>query len=395
MATAKQIFDEINNTINPDGTGKRPTMGWIAGTFKKTFDFDRMERTLRTRADDLDEDKLKDLQNTLKLRDIAIKNGLMVKSKTPTGVKYNVTPAGNRFVQELSHKMSEWESINDLTNKQLKKVMFSEKGHADQEWYDSLPKDQQKLIDLYTNFTVKELHFLIGLYNSKQGKNEYIKRVETLEDTDFESYSTLREAGFINSKNQLNGSLVTEFFKMLKNSDYEHLRSFNRSISSFKDHIAAMRGLKQNELDRAFDKSSPRSSNTAVEAKDFISNASGCTKGWIQAMAKKSGTGVRCSDVNFEDLKLNGIVDSIKDRTLTSYGMLIASLLKNDTIPDDDEQGSLNSRMPMGATDNGSRQAQRSKILGGRNDEFNKMLNKAKVRESTRFSFKNYLIENN
>lgn len=391
MATSQEIYREINSAINSDNSTKKPTMGWIAGTFKKTYDFDRMQRAVEGNSHELDSQTLQDFKNALKLRDIALKNGLMVRGKDGG---YKVTDKGSKFVQETAKKITEWQTLLDKDFKGMRAELQSGKGFADMAWYESLPPNEKHVIDSFGLILPREFHFLIGLKNAKDSKDRYVNKINTWEEKNFESYSILRDIGFITSKNTLNVKMVDAFFNVLSKYDYEHLRSFNRNLSSSNDTIAATNGLRRNELERAFDKKSPRSSDVALHAKEFVSSINNCTKSWIIAMAKGPGHSVKCSQVDFEDLKLNGVVDSIKEKTLTSYGTLVASLLKNDTIPDDGEDASLNSRMPMGATSGGSRQAQRSKILQGRGTRFNSLLNRTKTEESIQtLSFKKYLIE--
>jgi hypothetical protein len=391
MATSQDIFRQINNAINPENSTKRPTFPWIAGTFKKTYDFNRIERALRNHSEELEPSTLENFRNTLKLRDIAVENGLITVKREGSEPVYKISEKGNRFLQELSKNISRWESLNDLSFKQLRSEVQSAKSEADQEWYDNLSPVDQHIIDIYSRLTPKEFHFLIGLKNAKDDKQKYVNRIETLQDSDPESYSILRDSGFINNKDQINNVLVTKFFATLAKYDYRHLRSFNRSISSKTDRIAADKALVRNELERSMDKNSPRSSEAAVRAREFIETANGCTKGWIQALTTP-GNGVRCSQVDWDDLQSKGIVDG--QRHLTNYGKFIANILKNG-LPDN-EKDTLNSRMPSNVGAPNDRQQQRSKILGGRSSEFNDRLHRTKAAattESKNLSFKKFLTE--
>jgi hypothetical protein len=391
MATSQQIYSEINSAINPENSSKRPTMAWIAGTFKKAYDFGRIQRAVDEHSKELDTKTLENFINTLKFRDIAVKNGLM--TKTDEG-KYVTSERGNRFIQDLSKNIKQWESINDLSFKQLRGEVQSAKGEVDQEWYNNLPPVEQHVIDIYSRLTPKEFHLLTGLKNDRDNKQKYVNRIETLEDSDPESYAILRDAGIINNKNQINNTLLSTFFATLAKYDYRHLRSFNRSISSKSDRIAADKGLAQNYLNRSLDKNSPRNSDIGVRAREFIEDSNGCTKSWIEAMAKGPGQGVRCSQVDFDDLRLQGIVTTAASRELTTFGKLVASLIKTGRgMNSFDEKEPLNSRMPTGAVADNDRQRQRSKILGGRKAAFNDRMHRTKTEESKNLSFKKYLIE--
>jgi len=242
MATTQQIYNQIRKDI----TSKKPTLGWIAGAFKKVHDFPRYQNILDTRANELDPEQAETIKNTLKLRDIALQNGLM---KEENG-KIKVTPAGSKFVQDLSKHIQQWESLNDLSFKQLRREVQSAKGEADQEWYNSLGPVEQKMIDIYSQLTLKEFHFLTGLKNDKDGKNQYVNRIAGLEAKDPESYEMLRHLGFIKPNGTLNNELANTFFKTLGQYDYRHLRSFNRNISSRSDRLAADQALNQNHADR-------------------------------------------------------------------------------------------------------------------------------------------------
>lgn len=242
MATTQQIYNQIRKDI----TSKKPTLGWIAGMFKKTHDFPRYQNMLDTRADELDPEQAETIKNTLKLRDIALQNGLM---KEENG-KIKVTQAGSKFVQDLAKNIQQWDSLNDLSFKQLRREVQSAKGEADQEWYNGLPPVEQKMIDIYSQLTLKEFHFLTGLKNDKDGKNQYVNRIAGLEQRDPESFEMLRHLGFIKPNGTLNNELANTFFKTLGKYDYRHLRSFNRNISSRSDRLAADQALNQNHADR-------------------------------------------------------------------------------------------------------------------------------------------------
>ena len=102
MASTKEIFSEINQAINSDNSSKRPTMSWIAGVFKKIREFNRMENALE-RSDELNDDVRENYINSLKLRDIALENGLMTREIKDNGFpKYEVTDKGSKFLQNLS-----------------------------------------------------------------------------------------------------------------------------------------------------------------------------------------------------------------------------------------------------------------------------------------------------
>lgn len=265
MATTQQIYNQIRQEI----TTKKPTLGWIAGVFKKTFDFPRYQTILATRADELDSEQLDTIKNILKLRDIALANNLI---KEENG-KFKVTPAGSKFVQDLSKNIKQWESINDLSFKELRKEIQSAKGEADQEWYNSLPPVEQKIIDIYSQITLKEFHFLTGLKNDKDGKNQYVNRINGLEERDMESYETLRQLGFIKSNNTLNNELTNTFFKTLGKYDYRHLRSFNRSISSRNDRIAADAALNKNHASRMTTDRESNDGNLMSDTERMTANA--------------------------------------------------------------------------------------------------------------------------
>ena len=390
MATALQIYREINDAINPDSSSKRPTVAWVAGTFKKAYDFGRIQRAVDEHADELDPQTLETFKNTLKLRDIALKNGLINKSDTG---KFITTEKGNRFVQEMAKNIKQWESLNDMNFKQLRGTMLAHKFDADQAWANDLPPEEQKILKVYGELTPKEYRFLIGIQADKDNKQKYVNRIETLEDKDHESYSVLRELGFITPKNTINDQFVYTFFKTLDKYDTAHLRSFNRTILTSHKNIAAQKGLAQNYLNRSLDASSPRSSDVGVRAKEFLADQNGCTKGWIIALSKGPGQGVRCNDVDWNDLRLNDVVDS--SRNLTNFGKVVASVAKLGDNAGNGEQDSVNSRMPMNAVSGSDRQKQRSKILKGIDSEFQKNKNKIKTRvgESKNLSFKTFLIE--
>ena len=245
MATSKEIYNDIVNTIANSGSTKKATFAWIAGAFKKTHDFGRMQSRINNYADELSPDTLESLKNMMILKDIGVSNGLF---KVENG-KYKVTNKGSKFVQDVAKNISKWESLNDMTFKELRSEIQQAKGEADMEWYNGLPPDEQYMIDLYSKLTLKEFHYLTGIKNDKDRKQKYVNRVETLEDSDFESYSLLRELGFITPKNTINDTLLTKFFTTLGKYDYRHLRSFNRSISSRSDRIAADKALHRNNSD--------------------------------------------------------------------------------------------------------------------------------------------------
>jgi hypothetical protein len=269
MASSQEIYSQITQAINPDNSSKRPTLGWVAGAFKRAYDFGRIQAVLNNRSDELDPDTRQTYQNLLKLRDIAVNNGLMVAE----GNKYKVTNAGSKFVQDLAKNIKQWESINDLTFKQLRGEVQSAKGQADQEWYNSLSPIEQHIIDLYSKLTIKEFHFLTGVKNDKDGKNRYVNRIETMEDSDPESYNMLRDLGFITKKNTINDALVSTFFRTLGKYDYRHLRSFNRSISSRSDRLAADAALNQNHADRMATDRNPTDGGMMSDRERMVANS--------------------------------------------------------------------------------------------------------------------------
>jgi hypothetical protein len=364
MATSQQVYQEIADAIEANGSTKRPTVGWIAGAFKKAHDFSRMEANLKNRGDELNPDIRQTLQNTMILKDIALKHGLI---KQENG-KYDVTPRGSKFVQDVAKSLHEWDSINKASFKQLRGTVQQAKGEADQEWYQSLPPDEQHIIDIYSRLTLKEYAMLKGLKNSKDSKKKYTNRVDGLQDSDPESYATLRDVGFINSQNLVNDKLLTKFFDTLAKYDYRHLRSFNRNISSRLDRMTADKALVQNQLDRAVDKNSPRSSDSAVRAQEYINGLeSKCDKAWIVALA--DGNGVRCR-ANFDQMAEDGVVTKSGNERpeLTDFGKVVANFIKNGN-PDRDEQGPLNSRLT-----GEDRLRRRGEILQGRKSSFKDFL---------------------
>lgn len=367
MANSQQVYKEIADAIEATGSTKKPTVGWIAGTFKKVHDFARMEATLRDRSDELDPSTLQTLKNTLILRDIAVKNGYIRKD----GTKYSVTPSGSKFVQDVAKNFQEWSSINSMDFKQLRGTVQQAKGEVDQEWYNSLPADEQHIIDIYSRMTIKEYALLKGLKNAKDSKQKYTNRVDGLEDRDPESYAVLRDMGFINSQNLINDKLLTKFFDTLAKFDYRHLRSFNRSISSKLDRITADKALVQNQLDRSVDKDSPRSSEPAIRAKEFIDGLNSCSKDWISALAKGGGSGVRCRDAEWDAMRDAGVTQDVQGSNrpeLTDFGKVVANFIKNGN-PDRDEQGPLNSRLT-----GEDRLRRRGEILKGRKSSFKDFL---------------------
>jgi len=246
MASFQEIYNQITQAINEKNSSKRPTFPWIAGTFKRAHDFNRFKNYLDNYGDELDPETAETYTNILKLLQIALDNNLI---SSENGV-YKTTPRGSKFLQELSRHIKQWDNINDLSYKDIRREVQAAKGEADQEWYNSLPPLDQAMIDLYSKLTPKEFHFLTGLKNSKDSKSKYVNRVETLEDSDPESYAVLKSLRFINANNQINDKLLTTFFSTLGKYDYRHLRSFNRSISSKSDRIAADKALAMNEYIR-------------------------------------------------------------------------------------------------------------------------------------------------
>lgn len=369
----QQIYSQILDSIFKHGSRERnkfPSLGWVASVFTRSPDLARIERVVRDRGDELDPDMLYDYENMLKVKDIAVKNGLMQRLKKTNGSDtYKTTPDGSKFVQELSKNINKWNdlsSLNDMDFKQLRATVQSAKGAVDDEWFKSLSPEDQKYVEIYSNLTLKEFSFLKGLKYQRDGKNQYTSRIDTLQDSDPEAYAVLKTAGFINEKDQLNVKLVDGFFNFLNTHDYAHLRSFNRSISSKLDRNAADAALKQNALKYLLDKTSPRSNDTALRAREYIENADTCSKAWITALAKGNGSAVRCK-VDWEDLRLKGIVDATQQ--LTNFGNAVAGILKhsNGDMSGYDETDIVNSRMP--GKDEG-RQKQRSDILQGRAKNF-------------------------
>jgi hypothetical protein len=242
MATSQEIYSQINQAINPDNSTKKPTVSWVAGQFRKAHDFSRIERVLKDRGDELDFDTRQTYENIIKLRDIAVANGLV----TDTNGVYKMTPKGSKFVQDMAQNISKWDSINDMNYKEIRGMVQSAKGDVDREWYEQLPPNEKAAIDLYSRLTLKEFHFLTGLKNDKDGKNQYVNRINTLEERDPESYATLRDLNVINRNNTLNNEVVSNLFRTLGKYDYNRLRSFNRNISSRSDRLAADKALLTN-----------------------------------------------------------------------------------------------------------------------------------------------------
>lgn len=368
---SKNIYLEIADAIKEGNKStKKPSLAWVAGTFKKTHDFNRIENAVKTRSSELSDDTLETFKNILTLRDIAVKHGLMTKESKDNGFpKYTVTPTGSKFVQDLAKNINDWQTINDLSFKQLRSEIQSAKGEADQEWYDSLPPDEQHIIDIYSRLTLKEYALLKGIKSAKDSKKKYTNRLDTLDQKDPESFETLKSLGFINKMNHVNDVLVTKFFNTLAKFDYRHLRSFNRTISSRLDRFSADKALTQNFLDTQMDKTSPRSSDTGTRAREYIDSASPEILKNIVDMSNKE----RTKPINQEDMRLTGITDSTG--TLTNFGKFVASILKRERSMDDyHERNPLNSRMPSSSGLDNNRQQRRSEILTGRKRSFKNFL---------------------
>lgn len=369
----QQIYSQILDAIFKHGDRERnmfPSLGWVASVFTRAPDLARIERVVKERGSELDTDMLYDYENMLKVKDIAIKNGLMQRLKKTNGSDiYKTTADGSKFVQELSKNINKWNdlsSLNGMNFKQIRAAVQSAKSSVDDEWIKSLSPADQKYVDIYSTLSLKEFSFLKGLKFQRDGKNQYTARIETLQDRDPEAYAVLKTANFINEKDQLNIKLVDGFFDFLNTHDYAHLRSFNRSISSKLDRNAADDALKQNALKYLMDKTSPRSNDMALRVREYIETAGPCSIAWIVALSKDDGSRVRC-EPDWEDLRLKDIVDSSK--TLTNFGMAVAGVIKHSRgdTGQYNEKDIVNSRMP--GKDDG-RQQQRSKILQGRSKKF-------------------------
>lgn len=395
MATFQDIFKEINDTIK---TNSRPTAEWISGMFSRSADIKSTERKLNDpkyveaiRANDEEKGthNLDNMENLLIVHKIGVKHGLLSVSKS-TGL-YKKTDKGSKFIQEITNFLHvRDESKAGDSFKQTRAVWQNHTYGALQDWFNDQPEQAQHIINTYREITLKEFYLLAGLLNDQKGKNKYVNRVESLEDSDHESYSALLGLGIITEKNTINVEFLTNFFKTLSSYDDKHLRSFNASISSRVYRSEADKALIRNQLNRSMDSSSPRSSDVAVQAKEYVQGANPAFLQKIKRLSMEKNGRISGADKN--SMLLDTIVDA--SGALTRFGMAVAALVGLKNL-DQGEQSELNSRMPMGASDQGSRQQSRSNIRQGRAQGMDNLLHRAKVGESKHLSFKQYLIEHN
>lgn len=366
----KSIYKEIKDKIlDKFGKSKNnyPTFTWVMGTFKKLQDYERLRRMV-THSSDVPHETMEKFEKQKILVDTALEHGLITDIEKPNGKHVlRVTGKGSKFLQELNQNIHSWNSLNSMNHKELKKTFLKGVEEADREWFDSLSREDQKMVEIYSQLSLKEYSLIKGLWNSKTNKENYQERLSNLQYSSPENFEYLKGLGFINDKSRLNSDFTEKFISTISSLDYSHLKHFNRSISSKTDRISADKALAQNALQRSIDKNSPRSSDTGLRAQKFIEDSPTDLISDIVKLKNKEKYPNLVKDIslsNREDLKLNGIIDS--NNNLTTFGQIVANLINRDSDTND-ENDVLRSRL---SGKPGGRLDRRGEIAQGRKRSF-------------------------
>lgn len=353
----KEYYLEIKNLIKDDFNANA-SPSWIAGLFKSLHKYETDKKIFSVMGNDVEPEKMRGFNIKDTVIKYSIKKGLLKKERN----RLVVSQKGNSFLRYLNENINALKSINDLSNKELKKEFLKGVEQADKEWFLSLDDAEKEVVEKYNEIDLIDYVFLKGLLKSKQNKKNYKARVISFKEKHEDHFDLLKHLGFFDENDNITDEL-DKFFTVLGGMDYSHLKNFNRSISSKSDRSAASNALVRNELKRRMDSRSSSSSEFTLRAKEYIENASNDEIKDIR-MIKKG------KPVNNPDLILNNITDDSGE--LTTFGKFVSTLIDSN-FKDENETDVLNSR--ISGFDNG-RLKRRNEIAKGRKSSFRNFLEK-------------------
>lgn len=353
-------IESIRKALGSDAKGNYPTFAWIAGKFKQLYNIPQIEKSLSMGIEN--PEKQEEYQKIIALKDIALKYNFI---KQVDG-NYKMTDLGSSFVQYLSKN---FQSLKDLKS-DFRETNYSE----DQEWYKSLPADQKKIVDTYSQLSAEDYSYLVGLANKQKSKDGYMNYIESSLAKDGDKISRLQGLGLLNNDYTLNKMNITKLLDFINDKNYARLRGFNKNIAYIVDRISADKALLRNALERSIDRTSMRRNDMAEKSDKIIDSLDNYDKGVI--LAKYRGGTVR-GRIDTQKYQSMGIMDN--SGTLTDLGTYIAVVLtklsKNDSLASTGEKGTQYSRLKksdVGGDFNSS--TRRNERAGSRSGSFKDFL---------------------
>ena len=334
-----QLVDEFTREF-PTEKGNYPTAAWIAGVFKRLYDFKNIEQMMKNPK--LPRESVENFEKIMFMKNFGEENGLLTKSDHGFVVK---TDRGSKFIQHVASNIEQYKKFDAHRTtfgrspeyKNTWYTVLAAANQADKEWADSLSEGDQRLLKLYSELTPKSFSFLKGLLTKNIDKKKYTHLFNSFMEHNPDEYEMLSNLSLIRD-NQINGKLLRELFSFLGNAGYSKLKSFNREISQRIDRSAADKALNKNYVERNLS-DSPRANALGARAREFILGLPEDFKKEIEYVAR---TG-KIKKGMIPKFISNGIID--EENKVSEFGKLIFSLIKSGVKPESAKDEHLNRKI--------------------------------------------------
>ncbi len=327
-------IEQIRKKYETSSKGNYPTFAWIAGKFKQLYNIPQVEKSLDSGFVDNPE-KQEEYEKILALRDVALKHKFISKDAN----NYNMTNIGSMFVQFLA---SNFKSLMD-TKSEFRNTNYEE----NQEWYASLPNEQKRIVDTYSQLSPKDYAYFIGLVNKLTKKENYMDYIQSSLSKDGDKISRLQGLGIINDDYTLNKKTINDMLEFINDQTGARLKGFNKEIAYTVDRISADKALIRNALERSIDRTSMRRPEMAEQADNIIDQLSDSQKQWVLTKSKGETFRMRMTRGDEDKLKSLKLLD--KSGSLTDMGayigVVLTKLSKNDKLSSTGEKGTQYSRL--------------------------------------------------